>query len=280
MFCHMLRQNRWLALALLVSPILLAACGADDTGRAGEVAVAANSTTAPPAPSTSGSSGTASSTTTTEAVGSDAVFPDGLRDVRYCEVLLLSKPAAHFEAEVWTTIGLNDCPAAAWESLDPAQIAAEHGALFALLNGPRAWTLDAIVTDIRTEARTAMFGGLDMFRAATVDLGAELPSQTPYTERLVNRETVFEFRAGSEVYELTSPTGQRYVMQSYSQQVDPTLTFEALASLGSRLALPEGWTWSSRVLDYDLGLLSVDGVAVVIQDEFQNTYQRVDRVAR
>ena len=226
----------------------------------------------------------ASTTTTTAAAADSSTTPsqqadtptkDGLRNVRYCEVLLLRKEGAEYSAEVWNTLGENDCPQAQWEALDAAAIAEERSALTAILNGPRYWVLDSITSDIRATAPESTFGELGMFQAAVIDFGEALPSQTPYTERSIVRETVFGFGAGSEVYELVAPDGSTYVMQSYSQIKDPTLTIDDLPALGERLELPEGWAFRVRTLEDELDVLSTDGVATVIQDELQNTYQLV-----
>jgi hypothetical protein len=201
----------------------------------------------------------------------------GLRGVRYGEVLLLRAIDGRFEAEVWNTSGMNDCPQEAWEALDATAIAAERGALLALLNGPRHWTLDSITSAIRADAPETTFGELGMFRAAVIDFGDAPPEIGPYIERSIVRETVFGFEAGTTVHELVDPDDTVYVMQAYCLAVDPDLTFEALASLGDRLQLPAGWSFRVRSLDEPLGLLSTDGVATVLQDELQNTYQRHDR---
>jgi hypothetical protein len=63
-------------------------------------------------------------------------------------------------------------------------------------------------------------------------------------------------------------------MQSYSQIVDPALGFGDLIALGSRLKPPRGWHYRSRVLNADLVAQSI-GAAHIIQDELQNTYQRL-----
>jgi hypothetical protein len=279
---------------IAVAALSVAGCsssGDDAAGSADSTAVAvaeapAPTTTAPVTterattePATTEPATTEPATTepaTTVDAGSDVMFPDGLRDVRYCEVLLLTQPAADFVAEVWNTIGYSDCPQADWEALDAAAIASENGAVAAVLNGPRYWTLDQIVSTIRDEAPTRTFGSIEMFRAATTDLGPTIPDQSPFVERVIARDTIFRFRAGSQVYELTSPEGKRYVMQSYSQKLDPTQTIDTLAGLGSVLQLPAGWTFTSEVLAADLAVLSDDaGLATVIQDEFQNTYQLI-----
>ena len=78
------------------------------------------------------------------------------------------------------------------------------------------------------------------------------------------------------MYELISPKGQVYVMQSYSQIVDPSLAYTDLAALGSRLKPPKGWQYRSRTLTADL-IAQASGEAHIIQDELQNTYQRLPR---
>ena len=147
---------------------------------------------------------------------------------------------------------------------------------FVLLNGPRFWLMDAIEKQPTGERQVQTFGTLEMFLAATVDLGPIPPNLAPYTERHVARETVFEFAAGSEVYEIVDTTGRVFIMQSYSQQSDPALTEADLAALGSRLTLPDGWTFRTRILEDKLAVLTPSEDATVIQDDLSNTYQLIE----
>ncbi len=209
-------------------------------------------------------------------IAAPQLYPDGLHNVRYCEVLLLSQVDGSFTAEVWNTMGHSDCPQAEWDALDGGAIAKDRGVILALLNGPRYWTLDEIDATVQLSAPITTFGAIAMFRAATVELGPSLPQQTPYTERSVARDTVFRFKAGTEVYELTDPNGRVYVMQLYSEQIDSTMTIDRLAALGAVLKPPTGWTFAARALEADLQVFDSDGIATVIQDEFQNSYQRID----
>jgi hypothetical protein len=288
-------RHKSVALALVIgSLVAVAACG-DDTAAPASTATAPTTalttaaestapttpvpTTAAPATTTVDTAAPASTDPATSAPTSSAppprfTYPDGIRDVRYCEVVLLKADTDGLYAEVWNTMGRSECPQDEWEAIDPAAIAAEYGAVTALANGPRYWTLDRIDATIQLTAPVTTFGTLEMFLGATVDLGAGLPSTAPYTQRPVARDTVFYFDAGSEVYELTDPDGTVYVMQSYSQKFDPTLSADQLAGLGTRLKLPAGWTFSTRVLDADLEVRDVDGIAVVVQDDLENTYQR------
>jgi hypothetical protein len=202
---------------------------------------------------------------------------DGLYGVRYGEVLLVHHDGTRFRADVWNTLGFNDCPADAFAEIDAAAVANEHGAVVALKNGPRQWTLDAIEASLRASAPTTKFGTLEMFLAATIDFGTELPVPGAYLERRVARDTVFEWSAGTPRHELRDDSGQVFVMQALSHAVDDTQTPSTLAGLASRLQLPEGWTFTSHDGAAALRLLSdAEGVATVVQDELANTYQRVD----
>lgn len=139
------------------------------------------------------------------------------------------------------------------------------------MNGPRYWLPNSTTGTLAADERTT-FGDLEMRLLATVDVG---PNQVraPYTETTVLRTTTFFFERGEEIYELTSPEGVVYVMQSMSQIADPDLTLADLPNLGARLMLPDGWAYTVRTLDEDL-VLAVQGAATVIQDDLSNTYQR------
>ena len=63
-------------------------------------------------------------------------------------------------------------------------------------------------------------------------------------------------------------------MQSYSLIQDRSMSAEDLATLGNRLDLPDGWTYNARTLQEPLQIALVDGGAIVVQDEFENSYQR------
>jgi hypothetical protein len=95
-----------------------------------------------------------------------------------------------------------------------------------------------------------------------------------YKEVVVQRSNSWIFFAGNMVYELTNPQGDVYRMQSYSQQIDPTLSIDDLETLGDRLTLPNGWHYDMRVLEADSTLVA-DGKAYMIADEFRNAYMKV-----
>ncbi len=203
--------------------------------------------------------------------------PPDLHDARYCEVLELRGTIPDATVTVWNTIGLNRCPAAKWEAIDAAALAAERGAGLVVLNGPRHFLMDTATARI---GRTETLGGIEMRKVATIPIrtAADL-ARNPYVERTIERDNTWTWERGRRVYELLAPDGSNYVMQSYAQILDPGQTIGDLRSLGARLELPRGWAFRTRRLKRDL-TLKADGEATIVQDELQNTYQRLPRARR
>lgn len=219
----------------------------------------------------SDSSSQTPSTTTKVAV------PD-MRDGRYCEVLLVSLKETQPIASVYNTYPLNECPENKWLALDPKALATEFGANVAMLNGPRHWMINRVEKIGESTAEKADFGGIEMYKQATVPIGSLVDQARPYSAYPVSRSTIFTYNAGTEIFQLTSPDGSVFVMQSFSQQKDPTLTLASLPTLATKLALPSGWTFSSRTLTEDLNIVTVKNPAQVLQDDLGNSYSMIPAV--
>ncbi len=194
----------------------------------------------------------------------------GLSGKRYGEVLLVTPGEAGPQATVYNSYPLNDCPADLWSALDAKAIATENGAATALLNGPRYWLMNEIEKVSQAPRIVKNFGGIDMLLQAQVLLSAMNPA--PYTANQVHRHTVFTFDAGEEVYELQDPALRRWVMQTWSQIVDPDLSRADLRGLGERLNLPDGWTYQARTLTDPLRIDTTTHAAQVLQDDLTNSY--------
>lgn len=203
--------------------------------------------------------------------------PDDLRGWRYCEVIPVFQKGLTLNVQVYNTLGLNDCPAEAWARLSAEAMTKQLGARLVKLNGPRYWVINKLVGSGATASgQVADFGGIQMKLVGKLQtqvwqgtVGDKL-----YTPNEVHRTTVYTYRAGNLVYELTSPSGEVYRMQSYAQLTDPKLTLADLENLAGRLKLPAGWSYRARRLDAD-SELRADGLAYVLNDDFYNSYQRV-----
>lgn len=201
---------------------------------------------------------------------------DGVRNARYCEIIPVVRKGFRLSATVYNTLGHNDCPPALWNAITEEAMKQRFGTNSVLLNGPRFFTMDSIAAGGDTKSgETIEVGGLELTERATVDLGLLDLLHRSYREIGVDRVTLYSFKAGRPVFMLTAADGSRYAMQSYAQIVDKTLTYDDLPELGERLKLPSGWRYSSTVPDSDL-VVGANGTAIVIQDELENTYQKLD----
>ncbi|WP_226648624.1 hypothetical protein [Microbulbifer variabilis] len=198
---------------------------------------------------------------------------------RYCEILLSYLDGSGVSAEIWGTPGVNYCPQDQWEALNLDEIADQYDALLAIPNGPRFFVVDEslgggiILPSPDDEYR--LFGELEMRLLTSVDLTDSQGEDVAYVPGKVLRDNTWLFYEGRRVYELTDIHGQVYIMQSFSRLEDANLQMDDLKHLGDRLNLPEGWTFSSRILSEPLQVSAIDGIAMVLKDDLGNSYQLV-----
>ena len=256
-------------IVVAVSVLALVACGDDTEGSSA-------SPESTPMPTTSGADNSPESTsTTTEPVTITQAPVESMRGKRYCEVLLLGPTPNGIEATVFNSFPMGDCPDDQWRELDGEAIAVEQGAALALLNGPRFWLMDAVERG-SSDVISVMFGAIEMNRYATVSITDTATIGRSYTPQTVDRKSTFVFRSGQTIFRLTADDGRQFAMQSWSQQVDATLSEDDLATLGQRLQLPDGWTYEPVTLTADLVIGESAEPAQVLQDEFLNSYSLID----
>ena len=201
---------------------------------------------------------------------------EDVRDARYCEIIPAVRRGIHLVGTVYNTLGLNDCPPAVWDKITEAAMKKRFGAPMVVLNGPRHFVKDAIGADGDTASgATVDAGGLSLTARATIKLRLADMRTKPYRERTVARETRYVFRTGRPVFLLVRPDGARYAMQSYAEMADKSLSYADLPDLGSRLKLPAGWRYETMTPDADL-VLGAQGKATIVQDDLDDTYQKLD----
>jgi len=195
-----------------------------------------------------------------------------LEGKRYCEVLVVQRGRSDFIADVYSSFPINPCPQNEWKALDAKAIASVDGGLAVILNGPRFWLMDSMSRYLVGEqaVTTTKMGRITMHQTATAQFGSLHP--WPYSPQAVHRAATFSYQSGQQIYELTNPTERRWVMESWSQGVDPTLQEPDLGSLGNKLSLPPGWSYSTRRLATPLVISSMRSDAKVLQDNLANSY--------
>ena len=152
---------------------------------------------------------------------------------------------------------------------------AHFDALTILLNGPRHFVMDEITAAGNRIGKKIEVDGVGLTERASIDLGLLDLLHRPYRKTTIDRDTRYTFKAGRPVFLLEAPDGSRYVMQAYAQIVDKTLDYAGLPALGAKLKLPSGWRYTTMTPDADL-IAGAKGKATVIQDELENTYQKLD----
>ncbi len=201
-----------------------------------------------------------------------AADKSNLRGQRYCEIIF-AQSESHYA--VYNTIGLNDCPEQIWAKITPSKIMKETGTLRVHLNGPRYWVIDGIKNSSLVNPNVKIFYGLAMREAGVLHISFMdlFTSNKTYTARQVARKTTWVYQVGKPVYELIDPEGNVYVMQSYSIQKVPQ-NEASLSQLGSKLKLPQNWLFKTGVLKKTTTIQAIKNMAIVIQDNFLNTYQK------
>ena len=207
---------------------------------------------------------------------------DGLRAVRYCEVFLIGGDAItkNLKALVYNTTNLNNaanphdtCPADMWAKVDPETLKKQYDVLGVFKNGPRGWANDWIELPVGAQRD---FDGLHASWYAVVQLPKDVnlkeKGSTAYKPTTVARKSKMGFMKGQPVFLIESPDGIPWVMQAYANIVDPTLKYEDLQTLDTKLKLAPGWKYRVKVLDADLEIQAVNGVARIVQDDLENTY--------
>lgn len=201
--------------------------------------------------------------------------------MRYCEVFLIGgNPLTDdLQAAFYNTTDLNNtdprdtCPPTLWDKVDAEALKKQYSMLGVFKNGPRYWATDWI--DLPVGAQRS-FDGLEARWMGQVQLpkGVKLGKKgsSAYKPTTVARKSEMGFVKGKPIFILDDPDGTPWVMQAYSLIVDPKLTYDDLQNLGSKLKLPPGWKYRTKVLDQDLTIKAVNGQARIVQDDLENTY--------
>ena len=210
----------------------------------------------------------------------------------HCEVLIMNRDAdgPGASGHYYNSLGVVDDVSdedfdARFLALDPEKLRKEHGGDGVRFNGPRRFLADRFEGEAFDRGKISILGPIPMYLYGTFvvpDFDAFIAGkQTSYRASVSKRTTTWFFEAGSEVYELVSPEGIVFVIQSASLRVHPDNTVDRLPTLGERLALPEGWTFRTRTLENELVMRSVydsDPPNTVVLDEPENNYQRLRTV--
>jgi hypothetical protein len=196
------------------------------------------------------------------------------RGKRFCGLGAFVGIGATQRAHVYTASSLEEITPESHEQIDPLRLARELEVDMCAVNGGRIWLMDE--QDVQG-GDVLDFHGVKMMYGGEMT-GAEMMAQMQFAYRpsLIYRNSNWIWHAGTPVQLLRDPEGTVWVMQEYTQDIDPSLTLDTLDQVGRKLTtLPPGWTFETKVLTRDLSLDTgrCDGWAAIIRDDLHGTYQ-------
>jgi len=214
------------------------------------------------------------------AIEGKGVHNANVRGYAYCEIAPVLGTPPEIVAQVYNTSAPEDyCPLDKMEAIDAQKLAAELGADFVYMNptpqtARRHWVMDELW--IFTAGESVDFKGVRATWMASMT--AEVMKnflQMPYTPAEIHQESNYLYSKGSKVFLIRAPEGKTWIMQSYTTEVDGNLTFEQLSELGSKLKLPNGYSFEVVTLTKDLTIdpRKAAGVAYVMRDDLHNVYE-------
>jgi hypothetical protein len=208
--------------------------------------------------------------------------PAELRDYPYCEVIPDTISGDTLTEHIFNTLPFGPCLASEFAAVTEEDVLDAYNAAYganattATINGVRHWVLDTLTSTggVTSSGDTLTVDGIEFGLVGQLQtpVGDATIGTDPYVVNTVQRNTIYTFKKGFQVFELTDPSGNVYVMQSYSQQVDPSLSLEKLPDIGATDQLPPGWSYAARRLTEDL-TLTASGSTQIVNDYYRNTYQ-------
>lgn len=96
-----------------------------------------------------------------------------------------------------------------------------------------------------------------------------------YTTFFLESKIHYIWNIGTLAHKLIAPNGDKYIMYTFTNEIAPDLTRDNLIDLGSRLKLPDGWSYQNTLLSKTITVYPTpldDYRSSVVFDEFNNFY--------
>ena len=189
---------------------------------------------------------------------------EATRGLRYAELFAVGEEWI----TVYNSMGLSEAPPELWDDLDLDAAAQDLQSAMVVKNGPHWWVADTSTLQFGTNEVSV--GGIGYRFAAKLPafLAKSGRLEPPlYTVVEANKAGKLVYLAGRPVYELVSPDGDVFTMQS--SNVPPS----EFAALPKKLTLADGWRFRSRTPDQDV-VIDLDGKVKVVMDDLRNVYNQ------
>lgn len=208
----------------------------------------------------------------------------------YCELIPDTVANGEITEHVFNTLGFNTCPASQFDTITEQNVIDAYNAQYpptggaaaatsATINGRRHWVMTTIQSTggVTGSTDTLTVNGMQLGLKAVLQVpqGSSTIGEVPYQVNTVQRDTVYVFRRGRPIYEVIAPNGQVFVMQSYTDAMDSSISLKKLSNVAymrNKNQFPKGWRYRTRTLKKDL-TLTASGSTQIVNDYLRNTYQ-------
>lgn len=192
--------------------------------------------------------------------------------------------------------GWRSCDVSQYEKLTPNSVITQMRTLpnkpyYVMLPGVHFGTMDVIKSGL--DASFISIGSINFYPIAVSEYnlfelmrdgllfgrGGSLAYGKSYSSIKTRENLYVRWNPGNEVMYLKSPDNKYYVMTSYTSALIPKLNRGNLRDLGKYMNLPEGWSFSSKVLQKVLELQTKQGDGFKtsrLLDEYNNVYLEMD----
>lgn len=210
---------------------------------------------------------------------------DGMHRTRYLEIFLAGREAAtgNLVAACYNPMYLpggipeskDTAPQALVEGIDVDKLKQEYDLLGASLNGPKIWTPEWSEAQV---GKVRDFNGIKAPWVAQLDMKKEgaVADVTAYEPMTIARDSRIGWAAGTKAMLLDDADGNTWIMKGFQLGLEPKFDYDDFLANGAGYftRLPAGWQFRVATLERELIETPVDGVAVIMADEFFNVYDR------
>jgi hypothetical protein len=153
---------------------------------------------------------------------SGGTVPPELRDYPYCEVIPDTVSGDTMTEHVFNTLPFGPCIPKQFTQITEQDIISAYNNAYggnstsATINGPRHWVLDSITSTGggTSSGESLTVNGIEfgLVGQLQVPVGTPPIGSAPYSPSTIQRNTIYLFKKGTLVYELTDPSGNVYVI--------------------------------------------------------------------
>ena len=213
----------------------------------------------------------------------------------FCLIHVFSNHLFFVQVDTFSTQGFGDCAPADYFKLTPVSVTAQLATKGIRINRVNLSGVYHPTMDLSRVSINQKFENLGLLKFYATGVSKfsfwELIKNPAFVTQYLQganympystvEDVYYLWNPGTEICELGDPSGDAYIMTSYTDMFLKTLKVDSLKSLGSVLELPKGWSYRTRVLKRVLAIESISKLGnstTRIADNYNNLYIKHNHV--